>query len=173
MSICAALFLCRSKYFRGRKIFGDWDIRVEQVYIYIMWYACVGVCDMCVTIVMCAFVRLLVCLLVCVYVDVCVCVRVCVCVTLCVYAFLLFCFFEIISLRTSSLPMTLSFCIFYTLFSYRLLTSLSVLLEALEPIMTSANVFDIRRNSQRSTWPHIQNQEQLLTSRSLEVAREL
>jgi hypothetical protein len=21
----------RSKYFRGRKIFGDWDIRVEQV----------------------------------------------------------------------------------------------------------------------------------------------
>ncbi len=23
----------RSKYFRGRKIFGDWDIRVEQVSI--------------------------------------------------------------------------------------------------------------------------------------------
>ena len=22
--------LCRSKYFRGRKVFGDWDIRVEQ-----------------------------------------------------------------------------------------------------------------------------------------------
>lgn len=98
-------------------------------------------------------------------------VRACLCV--CVKTLCFLAFFEIISLRTSSLPMTLSFCIFYTLFSYRLLTSLSVLLEALEPIMTSANVFDIRRNSQRSTWPHIQNQEQLLTSRSLEVAREL
>ena len=28
------IFFYRTKYFRGKKIFGDWDIRVEQVSIY-------------------------------------------------------------------------------------------------------------------------------------------
>ena len=29
-TICSS-GVCRSKYFKGKKIFGDWDVRVEQV----------------------------------------------------------------------------------------------------------------------------------------------
>jgi len=31
-----AIFVFRGKYFIGRKVFGDWDIRVEQVNAYLM-----------------------------------------------------------------------------------------------------------------------------------------